>query len=87
MSIATKNQHPCCFFNEIFFYFYGSSRYFYQVLWQFFDSELRFTFSNQFFRVLVTAAEGGEMGSDYLQDTQPPRICQRVGSRLASLGD
>ncbi|OGN23070.1 MAG: hypothetical protein A2918_03575 [Candidatus Yanofskybacteria bacterium RIFCSPLOWO2_01_FULL_42_49] len=33
------------------------------------DSELRFRFSNQFFRVLATAAEGGEMGSDYLQDT------------------
>jgi len=36
------------------------------------DSELRFTFSNQFFRVLATAAEGGKMCSDYLQDTQQP---------------
>jgi len=72
---------------KIFFYEYGSSRYFYQVLWQFFNSELRFRFSDRFFGFLATAAKGGEMGSDYFQDTQPSRICQRVGGRLASLGD
>lgn len=44
------------------------------------DSELRFRFSDGFFRFLATAAdlsaealakvEGGEMGSDYFQNTQ-----------------
>jgi hypothetical protein len=58
----------------------GSSRYFYQVLWQFLKSRR----SRSNFWGLAVAAAGGEMRSNYFQNRAPVRKCQ---VRLASLGD
>src|SRR3989344_8808346 len=65
---------------KFFFYEYGSSRYFYQVLWQFFNSELRFIFSDRFFRFLATTpsllalslskGSRGEMDSNCFKNTE-----------------
>ena len=44
-------------------------------------------FPIRFFRVLATAAEGGEMSSDYFQDTQHSRISQCLAPPTAGLGD
>ncbi|PIU98758.1 hypothetical protein COS60_01370 [Candidatus Wolfebacteria bacterium CG03_land_8_20_14_0_80_39_317] len=61
----------------------SSSRYFYQVLWQF----LRSRRSRSNFRGLAVAAEGGEMRSNYFQNRAPVRKSQISLVRLASLGD
>src|SRR3989344_6492521 len=78
---------------KFFFYEYGSSRYFYQVLWQFFNSELRFIFSDRFFRFLATTpsllalslskGSRGEMDSNCFKNTEPVRKLQVFGCRLA----
>ena len=58
-----------------------------QVLWQFLSP------CQTRFRIIgrgggsVTAAEGGEMGSNYFKNTEPVRKLQVFGCRLASLGD
>jgi len=61
----------------------GSSRYFYQVLWQF----LRSRRSRSKFWGLAVAAAGGEMRSNYFQNKAPVRKSQILLVRLASLGD
>jgi len=61
----------------------GSSRYFYQVLWQF----LRSRRSRSNFGGLAVAAAGGEMRSNYFQNRAPVRKSQISLARLASLGD
>ncbi|PIW81032.1 hypothetical protein COZ97_03970 [bacterium CG_4_8_14_3_um_filter_33_28] len=61
----------------------GSSRYFYQVLWQF----LRSRRSRLIFGGLTVAAAGGEMRSNYFKNTAPVRNLQAIWVRLASLGD
>jgi hypothetical protein len=61
----------------------GSSRYFYQVLWQF----LRLRRSRLIFGGLLVAAFGGEMRSDYFKNRAPVRKSQISLVRLASLGD
>jgi len=61
----------------------GSSRYFYQVLWQFLSSRR----SRSNFGGLAVAATGGEMRSNYFQNTAPVRILQAFWCCLASLGD
>jgi len=63
---------------------YDSSRYFYQVLWQFLRS--RRSRSN-FGGLAVLVACGGEMHSNYFKNTAPVRILQEFWCRLASLGD
>jgi hypothetical protein len=60
-----------------------SSRYFYQVLWQFLSSRR----SRSNFGGLAVAAVGGEMRSNYFKNTAPVRILQAISVRLASLGD
>ena len=60
----------------------SSSRYFYQVLWQFLSSEFRFGIFGQ-----LLAAAGGEMRPNYFEYSPPNRKLQARGSRLASLGD
>src|SRR3990167_679773 len=60
----------------------SSSRYFYQVLWQFLSSGFRVGIFGQ-----VPAACGGEMSPNYLKNRPPDRKLQARGSRLASLGD
>jgi len=61
----------------------GSSRYFYQVLWQF----LRLRRSRSNFGGLAVAAAGGEMRSNYFKNRAPVRKSQISLARLASLGD
>jgi len=61
----------------------GSSRYFYQVLWQFLSSRR----SRSNFGRLAVVAAGGEMRSNYFQNTAPVRILQAFWCRLTSLGD
>ena len=63
---------------------YDSSRYFYQVFWQFLRS--RRSRSN-FGGLAVLAAFGGGMRSNYFKNTAPVRILQEFWCRLASLGD
>jgi len=70
----------------------SSSRYFYQVLWQFLSSGFRFPPSQSFGRAggifgQVPAACGGEMRPNYFKNRPPDRKLQARGSRLASLGD
>jgi len=48
---------------------------------------LQFFSTDRFFRFLITAAAGGEMGSNYLKNTGQLRKRQVDKSRLASLGD
>jgi len=60
----------------------SSSRYFYQVLWQFLSSGFRFGIFGQ-----ILAAAGGEMRPNYFKNSPPNRKLQARGSRLASLGD
>jgi len=61
----------------------GSSRYFYQVLWQFLSSGFRFGISRGDF----LAACGGEMRPNYFKNSPPNRKLQVFKVRLASLGD
>jgi len=60
----------------------SSSRYFYQVLWQFLSSGFRFGIFGQ-----ILAACGGEMRPNYFKNRPPDRKLQARGGRLASLGD
>jgi len=61
----------------------GSSRYFYQVLWQFLISwRIRSNFGG-----LAVATFGDEMRSDYFKNRAPVRKSQISLVRLASLGD
>ena len=59
----------------------SSSRYFYQVLWQFLSSGFRFGIFGQI------PAAGGEMRPNYFKNSPPDRKLQARGSRLAPLGD
>jgi len=61
----------------------GSSRYFYQVLWQF----LNIAAKPLIFRGLLLAAAGGEMRPNYFQYTQPPRKSQIRLARFGGLGN
>ena len=47
----------------------------------------QFFSAGRFFRFLATAAEGGEIRSNYFNNTEPVRKLQVFGCRLASLGD
>ena len=58
---------------------------FLQVLWQFLSARRSRDFGIS--RGAFLAAAGGEMRSNYLKNTEPVRIWQGFGSRLASLGD
>jgi len=59
----------------------SSSRYFYQVLWQFLSSGFWFGIFGQ-----ILAACGGEMRPNYFKNTPPDRKMQARGSRLALRG-
>jgi len=60
----------------------SSSRYFYQVLWQFLSSGFRFGIFGQ-----ILAAAGGEMRPNYFKYRPPKRNSQVFKIRLAPLGD
>jgi len=60
----------------------SSSRYFYQVLWQFLSSGFRFGMFGQ-----TPAACGGEMRPNYFKNRPHFRKAQGIESRLALLGD
>ncbi len=60
----------------------SSSRYFYQVLWQFLSSGFRFGIFGQ-----TLAAAGGEVRPNYFKNRPPDRKMQVFKVRLASLGD
>jgi hypothetical protein len=60
----------------------SSSRYFYQVLWQFLSSGFWLGIFGQ-----TLAACGGEMRPNYLKNRPHNRKSQQVRVRLASLGD
>ena len=60
----------------------GSSRYFYQVLWQFLISGFRFGIFGQ-----TLAAAGGEMRPNYFKYTQPARKGQCLAPPQAGLGN
>ena len=62
----------------------SSSRYFYQVLWQFLSSGFRFGIFGQ---TLVRDSSRDEMRPNYFKNSPPDRKLQARGVRLASLGD
>jgi len=57
----------------------GSSRYFYQVLWQFLSSRR----SRLIFGGLLVAAFGGEMRLNYFQNRTPEKSPAKAGDFLA----
>src|SRR3989338_5033665 len=63
----------------------SSSRYFYQVLWQFLSARRSRNF--RISRGAFLAACGGENRPNYFKNRPHFRKAQGIGSRLASLGD
>jgi len=59
----------------------SSSRYFYQVLWQFLSSEFRFGIFGQ-----TLAAAGGEIRPNYFKNSPPNRKLQVFGHGVTAGG-